>query len=189
MAVATAIIAASIAAGATVAGSAIASHGNTTAADTAAQASEQGTAAQANATAQALAFQKDELAKKQAALAPYQTLGSTALEHLGLSPSQAVATPPVSTAPPTVSVPAPAAGTSTQVQIPGYPNMAGGQTNSTQTASAAPATTSAPLTLQQLGSQQTQSSLGPAQSGEQRVINGQLARWDNTGWLSVQGAA
>lgn len=154
-----------------------------------ASASNNATDAQAAAAAASLAFLKDTLAKKQAALSPYAALGGIALQHLGLPPS---------TAPPTASVAAPAAGTSTQVQIPGYPNSAG-----TQGASPAPsvapqtgpvqsqaqAQQAQPQSIQQLGQQQTQSSLGPAKSGDQRLINGQLARFDGTGWVAQQGAA
>lgn len=157
------------------------------------QANAQGNAtdAQAKAAADALAFEKDILAKKQAALSPYAALGGIALQHLGL---------PASTAPPTASVAAPAAGTSTQVQIPGYPNSAGTQ-GASPAPSVAPQTGPMPVqtpvsaqpaqaqSIQQLGQQQTQSSLGPAQSGEQRIINGQLARWDGSGWAAQQGAA
>lgn len=105
----------------------------------------------------------------QSNLAPYRSAGNAALSMLGYGlglPGYRQGNQETVNAPPPV-VPVPPLQTPAPVSLPGL----------------SPAGTPIPRNPAQQTT--TNSGLGAAQVGEQRVINGQLAQFDGTGWVAV----
>jgi len=110
----------------------------------------------------------------QANLGPYRAAGASALSMLGAGlgiPGYAQGNQTVVNAPPAVVPVAPLTAPA-PIAIPGTtPTTVG--TAVPRDPARQPATTT------------TATSVGPAQVGEQRLINGQLAQWDGQGWLAI----
>jgi hypothetical protein len=102
-----AIITVAVGAGSAVGGAAIAAHGQSKAAETQANAAKAASTDQLTAAQQALAFQKEQYANTQKAVAPYQQMGAGALaalgSGLGVTPNMSIGLQPTQSGPHTVT--------------------------------------------------------------------------------------
>lgn len=163
---------------------------NTKAAELQTQAANQAAADQLQAAEDALAFTKQVYQTKQGQVSPYIGMGQGALNSLGnwlgVTPvaQSPVSLPAGSNAP---ALPGATSGSLLGVRVNPVPAGTTGVSSGTPAGAQTPTSptlsqvTPSPTSTQNLST----SSIGPAQVGAQRYINGQLARWDGTGWSAV----